>query len=203
MFQISSGRLITTRYHHAIIKFYTNRSMGYRYYLQADHDVQLSQHLPYNLLELMATNGHQMAGSSELVHDYQEVLDGLAELTRFWLQISKFTPVSSFYRHFNSNENSFRNLDSENWDREISPGYFQVVDLRLWFSESVQDFLRTVLRSGRDIEGRWSEQGVFNMVRQLFVEDSAFLQVEGVRHPATTCEQSVVTMDGTIEQQLF
>jgi hypothetical protein len=46
-------------------------------------------------------------------------------------------------------------LSSDGWDRLYHPGYFVIINLDFWFQLEVQDFLTTVMRSGRDIEGRY------------------------------------------------
>jgi hypothetical protein len=40
-----------------------------------------------------------------------------------------------------------------------------------WFQNEVQDYLTTVFRSGRDVEGRWQEQAVINMMRLVFIPE--------------------------------
>jgi hypothetical protein len=44
-----------------------------------------------------------------------------------------------------------------------------IISVDWWFSERQQNYLTTVLRSGRDVEGRWQEQAVQNMMRLLFI----------------------------------
>ena len=58
------------------------------------------------------------------------------------------------------------------WDRQIHPGNFVILNLEFWFSTIVQDFVEQVLRSGADIDQRWTEQAVVNMIRLLFVPTS-------------------------------
>ena len=118
-----------------------------------------------------------------MYQDSPEMLSGLAELTRYWIVINKFTPKGPLYEHLTPK--NIEGLATDHWDRKYHPGYFTILDLDFWFSSNVQDFVATILRTGRDIEGRWQEQGVINMVRLLFLPDSAVLivpQQDDIKH---------------------
>ena len=111
------------------------------------------------------------------------MLSGLAELTRYWIVVNKFTPTGPLYEHLTPK--NIDGLTTDHWDRKYHPGYFTILNLDFWFSASVQDFLVTVLRTGKDVEGRWQEQGVINMVRLLFLPDSSVMvvpQQEEIKH---------------------
>lgn len=60
-------------------------------------------------------------------------------------------------------------LSSDGWDRMYHPGYFIIFHIDFWYQNEVQDYLLTIFKSGRDIEGRWQEQAVMNMIRLVFI----------------------------------
>jgi hypothetical protein len=66
-------------------------------------------------------------------------------------------------------------LTSDGWDRLYHPGYFVIISVDFWFHPDVQDYLLTILRSGKDIEGRWQEQAVQNMMRLVFIPENQLL----------------------------
>jgi hypothetical protein len=141
-------------------------------WMQYDDDAAVNDDISFNLVEHLDKNNMKMVVvGTDGGHDHTEVLDGLAELTKFWLEISKYKPPEDFYSRF-SNYNENHQLETENWNRDIYCGYFYLLSVELWFEDLPQDFLTTVLRSGRDIEGRWQEQAVMNMFAQLFIPKS-------------------------------
>jgi hypothetical protein len=47
-------------------------------------------------------------------------------------------------------------------------GCFTIINLEFWYNVAVQDYLTLLLRTGSDMEQRWSDQGVMNMMQLLF-----------------------------------
>lgn len=139
------------------------RSMGYKYHLQYDDDAMLNSPLKSNLVERMKISGYDMAVFSDVLGDNSNVLSGLPELTKYWLYIRNFTPRGTLLSHVKGKD--LNGLTTDGWDRMYHPGYFLIIGVDFWFDSLVQDYLTTVLRSGRDVEGRWQEQGVMNMMR--------------------------------------
>lgn len=100
---------------------------------------------------------------SDLIGEVPQATLGLPELTRYWLTITQFKLKGPLLK--NLRPPSLDGLTSEGWNRLYHPGYFILFKVDLWFQSDVQDYLTTVFRSGRDIEGRWQEQAVMNMIR--------------------------------------
>jgi hypothetical protein len=69
------------------------------------------------------------------------------------------------------NPPNMEGVTSAGWNRMYYPGYFIIINTDFWFQSEIQDYLTTVFRSGRDIEGRWQEQAVINMMRLVFVPE--------------------------------
>jgi hypothetical protein len=157
--------------------------MGYKYHLQLDDDTFMNSKIGYNFIHRMSSQNLKIAVPYQIWQDTPEMLAGLAELTRYWLYITKFTPVGPLYEHLTPK--SITGLTTDSWDRKYHPGYFTIIDLDFWFGSDVQDFLVTVLRTGRDVEGKWQEQGVINMIRLLFIPQSQVFSIQisdDIRH---------------------
>jgi hypothetical protein len=60
-------------------------------------------------------------------------------------------------------------LHGEGWNRQIVSGNFMLFDVGFWFEPAVQDFMQLVHSTGSDMNMRWQEQAVVNMVRLLFL----------------------------------
>lgn len=145
------------------------KEMGYEYHLQFDDDAMLNQPVPYNIVQKFNENGYSMGVFSDHIGEVAHVTLGLPELTYYWLKVAHYTPRGAIVQHLRSKD--INSLNSENWDRMYHPGYFLLVRVSFWFKDEVQDYLTTVLRSGKDIEGRWQEQAVMNMMRLIFVSE--------------------------------
>lgn len=145
------------------------KEMGYEYHLQFDDDAMLNSPVPYNIISEFQTKQYSMGVFSDLIGEVPHVTLGLPELTNYWLKIHKFTPRGLIQRHLKGQ--TLQAFNSDTWDRMYHPGYFLIVKISFWFSKEVQDYLMTILRSGRDIEGRWQEQAVINMIRLIFVPE--------------------------------
>lgn len=143
------------------------KKMGYAYHLQFDDDAMLNSPLNFNLVDRMRSSKYDMAVFSDILGDNPSVLSGLPELTKYWLYISKYTPAGTLLTHLRPKD--MNGLTTDGWDRLYHPGYFLIINVDWWFQDLVQDYLTTVLRSGRDVEGRWQEQGVMNMMRLIFI----------------------------------
>ena len=119
------------------------------------------------------------------LYDRLEVLNGLAEFTRFWIVTRHYDIKGDLYQA--TNPSSIHGLytdhdDQYGWNRYVHGGYFMLFDLQhFWLHPDAQDYLYTILRSGYDVEQRWQEQGVVNMMMLLFISSDhkmVFSQVD-------------------------
>lgn len=152
-----------------------------------DHDAHPHSMISTNIIELMKRDDFVMAGPDLVVIDRSGALEGLAELTQFWLQTRKFQANPDFYHNHIQLTTEEKNaglvyLDSDNWDHAVIPAFFNFISIPFWFREDVQDYLTAVLRSGADLTQRWLEQGPQNMIRQLFSNSSQFLFLGDIKH---------------------
>ncbi len=145
------------------------KEMGYEYHLQFDDDAMLNTNIPFNIITELDKRGTSMGVFSDHIGEVAHVTLGLPELTSYWLKINKYQPKGNLLQHIRGN--NLQAFNSDTWDRMYHPGYFLIVKVSFWFSSEVQDYLKTVIRSGRDIEGRWQEQAVMNMMRLVFVSE--------------------------------
>jgi hypothetical protein len=143
------------------------KEMGYEYHLQFDDDSMINTMIPYNIIAKFQESKYNMGVFSDLIGEVSHVTLGLPELSYYWLKVNHFTPKGQIVANLRNKD--LNSLNSDNWNRMYHPGYFMIFRVSFWFSWEVQDYLTTILRSGRDIEGRWQEQAVMNMIRLLFV----------------------------------
>ena len=115
----------------------------------------------------MATSKLLMGFYSDRFGTPSHLTIGLCELTKFWLEIAHFTPLGNLFE--NLNPPNVNGLTSRGWNRMCHPGYFILIDVSFWFSAVVQSYLQAIFRSGRDIEGFYTEQSVMNMIKLIFV----------------------------------
>jgi hypothetical protein len=158
------------------------KEMGYIYHLQFDDDAMINNKINYDIVQKLKKRKIQMAVSSKTADDLPSVLLGLPELTTFWLTTNSFRPIGTLNKHL-KRQSLFRSpteLSSKTWDRMYHPGYFMIINVDFWFDKNVQSYLTTVLRSGKDIEGRWQEQGVMNMIRLVFIVENKLLVMNDV-----------------------
>mmetsp|Transcript_1550 Transcript_1550/g.2631 ORF Transcript_1550/g.2631 Transcript_1550/m.2631 type:complete len:383 (-) Transcript_1550:1744-2892(-) len=143
------------------------KAMGYKYHLQFDDDAMLNQKLSFDIVQKFREHNYLMGVFSDHIGEVPQCTLGLPELTQYWLAIRKKQPKGPLYKHVNPP--NMMGINSAGWDRMYHPGYFIIIGVDWWFSEETQDYLTTVLRSGRDVEGRWQEQAVMNMMRLVLV----------------------------------
>jgi hypothetical protein len=146
------------------------KEMGYEYHLQFDDDAMFNGVLEFDLVKHLRDNHHMMGVFSDLIGEVPQCTLGLPELTRYWLTVRGHTPKGALYKHVNPRD--MNGVTSQGWDRMYHPGYFIIIGVEFWFQSEVQDYLTTVFRSGRDVEGRWQEQAVMNMMRLVFVPEN-------------------------------
>jgi hypothetical protein len=65
-------------------------------------------------------------------------------------------PLGELFDHLSPN--NMDGLSTEGWDRVQYSGSFQLIDVRFWYDEVVQNFVQLVLKTGSDMEQRWQEQ---------------------------------------------
>lgn len=143
------------------------RAMGYEYHLQFDDDAILLSPLSIDVVEMSRRRNILMGVFPDLIGEVPQCTLGLPELTQYWMTIRGHEPKGELFAHVRP-----QNMDgvtSRGWDRLYHPGYFMMISLSFWFQNEVQDYLTAVFRSGRDVEGRWQEQAVMNMMRLVFV----------------------------------
>lgn len=145
------------------------RAMGYEFHLQFDDDAFVNQDLKFNLTERMDANNISVSVFSDWLAEAPRVTVGLPELTSFWLRIRRYEPRGNIYKY--TTPGNIFGLNSDGYYRWYRMGYFLLVRVSWYFSEHVQDYLDYVLRSGRDVEGRWQEQAVMNMMFHIFVAE--------------------------------
>lgn len=141
--------------------------MGYKFYMQLDDDAMLNNKIEFNLVQKFREKQYQMGVFSDYIGEVPQVTNGLAELTRYWLTITNYNPTGPLFDHVSPK--SLDGVTSKGWDRYYHPTYFLITSIDFWFSDIVQDFLTTVLQSGRDVEGRWGDQVTQNMMRIVFI----------------------------------
>ena len=154
------------------------KAMGYPYLMQLDDDAVLNSHVEKNIVEVMNMNKYQMAVFHDSQDEIREVIWGLPEFTRYWLTINNFTPVGPLFKHLTPP--NLNGLTMEGWDRHYYRGYAIITSLEYWFQPNAQDFVTRVMRLGRDIEGRWQEQAVMNMMRLLFIPEDKLIRFNAV-----------------------
>jgi hypothetical protein len=81
-----------------------------------------------------------------------EMVRGLPELTKYWLEIRNYAPIGPIFDHVYPH--NITGLSTSSWDKSYHQAYFLIISLDLWFKVPVQDFLNCIFKSGRDIEGR-------------------------------------------------
>jgi len=143
------------------------KTMGYKYHLQFDDDAMLNTPVEYNLLPKFQEKNYQMGVFSDWIGEVASVTLGLPELTAYWLKIAHYSPKGTIFQ--NTKPGDISGLTSDGWNRMYHPGYFLILSIDFWYSTEVQNYLNTVFRSGRDVEGRWQEQAVMNMIRLIFI----------------------------------
>ena len=76
------------------------------------------------------------------------------------------TPNGALFEHLDPP--NIIGLTSDGWDKKYYRGAFNIFSIDFWFDKSVQDYLQLLFKTGSDIEQRWQDQGVQNMIRLLF-----------------------------------
>jgi hypothetical protein len=157
------------------------REMGYAYALQLDDDAFIDQLIPFDLVQVFKQKNTRMGFSKELIGTPRHLTTGLPEFVRFWLMIANFNPTGPLYSRFEPP--GIEGLSTAGWNMMVHPGYFIVISTDFWYKEIVQNFLTTLFRSGRDIEGFYTEQTIMNFVSMIFVpEQSVFVAGFDVIH---------------------
>ncbi|RYH05124.1 hypothetical protein EON65_45595 [archaeon] len=145
------------------------KEMGYEYHLQFDDDAILLQEYPENIVEHMNSKQMEMAVNGDILGEVAHLVIGLPELTYYWMRVNNYSPQGILLKRVRGGDMwSFLN---GGWDRYYHPGFFIIISMTWWFRSEIQDYLNTVMRLGRDIEGRWQEQEVMNMMRLVFIPE--------------------------------
>lgn len=153
--------------------------MNYYYFLQLDMDTFLTKKIDFNILDLMITQSIYFSTTTiNYQEDQIEVLNGLAEFTRFWIVTKQYYNIKGdLYKTTtpSSIHGLYTDIDDNNsygWNRHIYRGNFMLFDIhQFWFDNlNAQDYLFSILRGGYDVEQRWQEQGVVNMMMLLFID---------------------------------
>ena len=149
--------------------------MNYHYFLQLDMDTFLTKKIEFNILDMMINQSLYFTTTNKIYKvDPLEVLNGLAEFTRFWIVTKQYNIKGDLYETTNpsSIHGLYTDIDNKyGWNRHIYGAYFMLFDIhRFWFNSDAQDYLFSIVRAGYDIEQRWLEQGVENMMMLLFIK---------------------------------
>jgi hypothetical protein len=101
---------------------------------------------------MMKAAKYDMVVNGRQTEENPNVLKGLPQLTSFWLTTMKFKPRGTLLLHLNPPDVDAMTLRT--WDKKYYRGNFFVVKVDFWFSDIVQDFVKTVRKTNRDFEGR-------------------------------------------------
>jgi predicted lactoylglutathione lyase len=148
------------------------RQMGYRFQLQVDDDAIMNVKTNEDIVKLMTNQKYDFAFHARITIEDERASEGITEFTNDWIAETGFSPVGDYY---NSLEPSKNNDQIKVWNRYSYFGYFVIINVRFWFREDVQSFVKRVVKSGKDIENRWQEQTVINIIRLLFVRENNIL----------------------------
>jgi hypothetical protein len=151
------------------------KEMGYAYHMQYDEDSIINAKVPYDLGRGLTRGQYSMAVFSPPVDEIPDVVAGLPELTRYWLTVNNRTVPGPLFKHMVPH--NLDGLTTHGWDKLHYRGYALATNVDFWFQADVQDYLTTVLKLGRDIEGRWQEQAVMNMIRLVFIPEGRLIHV--------------------------
>ena len=129
-----------------ILYFLFSHQPGYKYLLQLDDDSLLGTKLNFDLVQDLRRRNIYMA--TDLVREEgDDICHGLPELTAYWLAISKYQVEGTLFKH--CDPPSIQGLTTKGWDRMNIQGNWVFISLDFWFRDIVQDFVVTVLRSGK------------------------------------------------------
>ena len=151
------------------------QAMEYDYFLQIDMDSYVAKPIDINLVEVLRNNNIYFSTTNLWhVNDKREVLNGLAEFTRFWLVTSGYNPMGEIFQNTMPSNMDGLYTHSSNiqlgWNLLVHRGNFMLIDIhKFWFNTIAQDYLLSVLRSGYDIEQRWQEQGSMCMYVYIYL----------------------------------
>jgi hypothetical protein len=146
------------------------RAMGYQYMLQLDDDSFITDPIQFDIVSRFREEDCVMGIRQTMQLEDEDIVRGLPEFVRYWMITRNYTsPIGRLYNH--TYPHNISGVFSGGWDRIIFLSCFLVLDVNFWYHEVVQDFVNVVLKTGSDLEQRWLEQSVQNMVRLLFVPD--------------------------------
>jgi hypothetical protein len=155
------------------------RSMGYPYILHMDDDLFILNPVKYNIVENFKNANFVFGSWKHIEGEIRQVLMGLPEFVRYYMVTRNYLqPIGSLFEHFK--EGNIKSLSMDKWDKQYVRGCFNVWSIDFLYEEIVQDFLALVWRTGSDVEQRWQEQAVMNMIRLLFVPNKNWFQFEDV-----------------------
>jgi hypothetical protein len=155
------------------------RRLGYRYHLQLDDDTFVESPIHYNIVSKLDSNSYKFASWNRFDYETREAIMMLPEFTKEWMISNSYSdPKGGLFNHFTPS--NYDGMTSHGWDRQYVRGNFVIWSVEIWQSPLLQNFLSAVIASNNDIERRWQEQGVHNMMRLLFVEESKHFLFKGI-----------------------
>lgn len=154
------------------------KEMGYNYHLQLDDDALINTQINYNLVKRLQKSNTEMAFYPDKFGTPLHLTLGLCELTRFWLRVNNFEPVGDIFKSLNPP--NFNGMTTDGWNRMCHSGYFIIIKIDFWFSKPIQSYLTTLFRSGRDIEGFYTEQTIMNMIKLVFVRENRYFLLNDI-----------------------
>ncbi len=131
--------------------------MKYSYVLFADDDLFMMDSIDFNIIESFTENKIFMAVRERYIIESSPYILGLPEFTRYWMTIRNYTtPVGDLFNHITPP--SVEGLTTASWDKIVYPGCFFMINVEFYFSPLVSDYRKHIIRSGSDMEIRWTEQ---------------------------------------------
>lgn len=177
------------------------REVGYKHVWQLDDDSFLQGPLGYNAVNRMDERNLSMAGF-RVVGDTEDVLWGLAELTRYFIVAEEVVPQLLFkncgppnlhglYTPINGDKNettldkSAPHLQLSNkqpgftgWNMQVIYTNSVMIKVDFWFRQDVQRYLTLVHRTGGVMRFRWTDQPVITMIWLLFVGPENYAKMD-------------------------
>jgi hypothetical protein len=142
--------------------------LGYDYMLQLDDDSFIMDPLRVNLVDHFRQHGHHLGTRNVRLREEALAVQGLPEFVKYWMVTrNAVLPAGSLFANLSPDD--IHGLHSDGWNKLIYCSCFMIFDVKFWMQDYVLDFMNLLLKTGSDVEQRWNDQGVQNMVRLLFI----------------------------------
>lgn len=142
--------------------------MGYEYMLQLDDDAFILDPIDLDIVSHFRKYEHRLGTRNTRLREVPSAVQGLAEFVRYWMVTRNMTtPAGELYKTLSPA--GIDGLNGVGWNKLIYCSCFMIFDINFWMQDIILDFMNLVLKTGSDIEQRWNDQGVQNMVKLLFI----------------------------------